>query len=85
VICLGALVIKLQTTRRKLTHFGHEISSQHITSEEYQLRDRLSPQHQFCNMTEFRIVGASPTINLCYISPSSLKLKFVRSGGKSAG
>jgi len=28
-------------------HFGHEISSQHITAEEYQLRDCLSPQHQF--------------------------------------
>jgi hypothetical protein len=28
-------------------HFGQEISSQHITAEEYQLRDCLSPQHQF--------------------------------------
>jgi hypothetical protein len=32
-----------------------------------------------------RIVGASPTINLCYNPLSSLKLKFGRSGGKSAG
>jgi hypothetical protein len=32
-----------------------------------------------------RIVGASPTINMCYNSLSSLKLKFGGSGGKSAG
>jgi IS605 OrfB family transposase len=34
---------------------------------------------------EFRIVGVSPTINLCYSLHSSLKLKFAGSGRKSAG
>jgi hypothetical protein len=32
-----------------------------------------------------RIVGVSPTINLCYSLHSSLKLKFVGSGRKFAG
>jgi hypothetical protein len=34
---------------------------------------------------EFGIVGASPTINLCYNPLSSLKLELGRSGRKSAG
>jgi hypothetical protein len=32
-----------------------------------------------------RIVGASPTINVCYNPLSSLKLELGRSGRKSAG
>ena len=34
---------------------------------------------------EFRIVGVSPMINLCYSRHGSLKLELGRSGRKSAG